>query len=109
MPVFQAPYNQVRYMLLGEAGVIQYFMVDAATGEVSLKKSLMDDLNMRERYQVSRVWRITEMFFRVLPYHKSIFTMGIPNQKRRSFLEKGPDIPLRGSGFHQERKNNSVL
>ncbi len=52
LALFQAPYNNVRYMLLGEAAITQYFMIDAESGEVSLRKSLMDDPNNRESYGV---------------------------------------------------------
>jgi protocadherin Fat 4 len=37
-------------MLLGDAGITIYFMIDSVTGDVSLKKSLMDDPNLRESY-----------------------------------------------------------
>lgn len=48
----QRPYNQVQYRLLGDAGVLVYFMIDEENGDVSLKKSLMDDPNKREDYTV---------------------------------------------------------
>ena len=43
----------MRYVLLGEPAITQYFMIDAESGEVSLRKSLMDDPNNRESYGVS--------------------------------------------------------
>ena len=43
----------MRYLLLGEAAITQYFMIDSESGEVSLRKSLMDDPNNRESYGVS--------------------------------------------------------
>lgn len=39
----RVPYNILSYVLLGNSNITNYFMVDAMTGEVSLKKSLMDD------------------------------------------------------------------
>ena len=45
----------MRYVLLGEPAITQYFMIDAESGEVSLRKSLMDDPNNRESYGVSTV------------------------------------------------------
>ncbi len=50
---FQAPYNNIRYLLLGEAAITQYFMIDSESGEVALRKSLMDDPNNRENYGVN--------------------------------------------------------
>ena len=47
----------MRYVLLGEPAITQYFMIDAESGEVSLRKSLMDDPNNRESYGVSTVPR----------------------------------------------------
>ena len=48
----QGPYNQVRYSLIGESGVIQFFQIDYETGDISLKKSLLDDPNTRGNYRV---------------------------------------------------------
>ena len=42
----------MRYRLLGDAAVLVYFMIDEENGDVSLKKSLMDDPDRREDYQV---------------------------------------------------------
>ena len=42
----------MRYVLLGEPAITQYFMIDTESGEVSLRKSLMDDPNNRESYGV---------------------------------------------------------
>jgi hypothetical protein len=50
------PYNELQYDMLGEPGVILYFMIDKASGDIALKKSLMDDPDRREQYQVSRLW-----------------------------------------------------
>ena len=53
--IFQTPYNRVEYTILGEEGIIQYFMIDPVSGDVALKKSLMDDPDRRESYTVSGV------------------------------------------------------
>ena len=50
---FQSPYKDLRYLMMGESGIIQYFMVDELTGDVSLKKSVMEDPNGRTGYNVS--------------------------------------------------------
>ena len=54
--MFQSPYNQVKYTMLGEVGTIQYFMVETKTGQIALKKSLMDDPNKKERYEVKSLF-----------------------------------------------------
>ncbi len=47
----QAPHNEVTYVLVGDALAQQYFMVNAETGEISVRKDLADDKNTR--YTVS--------------------------------------------------------
>ena len=52
--VVQAPHNQVRYSLTGDSTALEYFMVDASTGHVSLKKSVVLDPAKKTQYSVSR-------------------------------------------------------
>ena len=47
------PYNELRYTLKGDVGIIQYFMIDEKSGDISLKKSFMDDPDKRDVYDVS--------------------------------------------------------
>ena len=47
------PYNELRYSMQGDTGVIVYFMIDEESGDIALKKSLMDDPDRREDYNVS--------------------------------------------------------
>ena len=51
--LFQRPYNDVRYSLIGASNNLQYFMLDSRTGAIALKKSLTDDPDKRESYSVS--------------------------------------------------------
>ena len=54
----QSPYNELTYAIDsegGEADVLQYFMVDAESGDVALKKSVMDDPDERDNYFVSLI------------------------------------------------------
>ena len=43
----QAPHNVIQYFLVGDALAQQYFMVNAETGEVAVRKDLGDDDNTR--------------------------------------------------------------
>lgn len=49
---YQAPNNLVKYSLVGNTTATQYFMVDADTGHVSLKKSLALDADKTLQYTV---------------------------------------------------------
>lgn len=43
----QKPHNEIEYYLVGDALAQQYFMVNAETGDVSVRKDLADDDNTR--------------------------------------------------------------
>ena len=50
---FQSPYNELRYSMIGEDSVLQYFMIDDVTGDVALKKSVQQDPDSKDTYFVS--------------------------------------------------------
>ena len=49
----QSPHKDVIYTLTGDATALEYFMVDAVSGYISLKKSLALDPGKRTEYTVS--------------------------------------------------------
>ena len=49
----RTPYNVLVYSLLGDPAITEYFMVDEDSGDIALKKSLMDDPQGQGEYNVS--------------------------------------------------------
>ena len=58
---FQAPYNTVYYEITGSSEASQFFSIDKDDGEVRLKRSLLQDLNMAESYRVSLLLHCMQM------------------------------------------------
>ncbi len=46
----QSPHNEVTYTLTGDSTAMEYFMVDANTGHIGLKKSVVLDPERRTSY-----------------------------------------------------------
>ena len=50
---FQSPNNRIRFSLAGDRHVLDFFLVDSVTGDVSLRRPVRDDLNDTAVFQVS--------------------------------------------------------
>ena len=51
------PYNDLRYAIEADPAVVGYIMIDEVTGDVALRKSLMEDPDRRVIYDVSIIAR----------------------------------------------------
>ena len=51
--LFQPPYNEFMFSVVGDDTSEEFFQVDQRTGEVSVKKDLMLDTETRTTYYVS--------------------------------------------------------